>query len=141
MLMHAHGAHLGCCRARSYLLGISDRLRRAGKHCGTQARPAYKFDWTVNPKRLRICTHPDGSDWILGNGAFGTVYLATLDKLQLVALKVMSMDPSLADTKHFEMEMQVLRAARHRNIVIFVGAYISQVRPTGFHPPIKCFLG
>ena len=27
----------------------------------------------INPGDIEICTHPDGSEWKLGEGAFGTV--------------------------------------------------------------------
>ena len=30
-------------------------------------------DWRIPPDRIRICARPDGSDWKLGVGAFGTV--------------------------------------------------------------------
>jgi hypothetical protein len=27
--------------------------------------------WSIHPAELSICQHPDGSDWLLGTGAFG----------------------------------------------------------------------
>ena len=32
-------------------------------------------DWEIKPEDIEICKRPDGSDWRLGEGAFGTVSL------------------------------------------------------------------
>ncbi|KAK9812494.1 hypothetical protein WJX73_004290 [Symbiochloris irregularis] len=89
------------------------------------------FDWRVPPARLKVCTHPGtGHDWKLGAGGFGTVYLAILDGVQPVAMKVVndpaSGDLSMNERRQFEVEMNVLRASRHRNVVSFIGGFESR---------------
>lgn len=92
---------------------------------------ALEFDACVHPSRLQICTRDNGSDWKLGEGGFGTVYLAILDHTQAVAMKAMHLDrgeeAAAAALQHFEVELGILRAARHRNVVSFAGAYQEQV--------------
>lgn len=58
------------------------------------------------------------------------VYLAVLDEMQPVALKVLKGGPEAAispsELRQFEAEMALLRAARHRNIVTFFGGLARQ---------------
>jgi hypothetical protein len=42
---------------------------------------------------LEIAKRPDGSDWMIGSGAFGQVYKAFRNKVQPVAVKVMKVTP------------------------------------------------
>ena len=89
------------------------------------------FDWRIEPSRLKVHTRPDGSDWKLGAGGYASVYLAILDDVEEVAVKVMATDagrePTQEQLQQFEVEVNIMRAARHRNIARFIGAQISKV--------------
>ena len=31
-------------------------------------------DWSIMPERIAVCQRPNGQEWKLGSGSFGTVY-------------------------------------------------------------------
>ena len=62
-------------------------LRRVAVNKELQ-RAANILEWEIEESDISICTHPDGSDYLLGAGGFGKVrmlaacHLASLAKLQ-----------------------------------------------------------
>ena len=59
------------------------------------------------------------------------MYLAVLDEIQIVAVKVVTAEadaaPTPAQLQQFETEIAIMRAARHQNVVNFIGAHLDQV--------------
>ena len=45
--------------------------------------------WGIRPEEIQIAKKADGSDWVLGSGAFGAVYKATMNGVDTVAVKVL----------------------------------------------------
>ena len=43
-----------------------------------------QFDWRIPPSRLKICRHPDGGDWKLGSGGFGTVTFSAAPSIDVI---------------------------------------------------------
>ena len=43
-----------------------------------------QFDWRIPPSRLKICRYPDGSDWKLGSGGFGTVSFSATPSIDVM---------------------------------------------------------
>ncbi|EFN59227.1 hypothetical protein CHLNCDRAFT_138200 [Chlorella variabilis] len=78
-------------------------------------------DCLIEPAQIQILRRRDGKPWVLGGGAFGQVYKALYDGVQVVAAKVLT---GLADERVFQSfvrEAAILRDMRDRNIVQFVG--------------------
>ena len=44
--------------------------------------------WGIRPDEIQIMKREDGSDWVLGSGAFGCVYKALMNGVDTVAVKV-----------------------------------------------------
>ena len=62
-------------------LVLRARRRRAQRIAQGEKPPAAgspdpSIGWEINPKDLEICKRPDGSDWLLGEGAHGSVFKA-----------------------------------------------------------------
>ncbi|GAB4813247.1 hypothetical protein N2152v2_000293 [Parachlorella kessleri] len=79
-------------------------------------------DCLIEPAKIQILRRPSGQPWRLGGGAFGQVYKALYDDVQVVAVKVLN---GMSDPKQLEAflrEGRILRDCRDRNIVQFVGA-------------------
>jgi hypothetical protein len=89
-------------------------------------------DWEVDPNELEIMKRPDGSDWLLGRGAYGTVYKALRNRVQPVAVKELHTGASGGLQKMsvdaFKNEIAILRHCRDRNVVQFLGAYMGPDR-------------
>eukprot|EP00884_Botryococcus_braunii_P010360 jgi/Botrbrau1/19325/Bobra.0073s0056.1 len=79
-------------------------------------------DWHIEPSDLQICTHPDGTQWKLGSGGYGSVYKALLDGVQEVAVKVFHDVHSIVEEADILREVAILKGCRDRNIVQFYGA-------------------
>ncbi|KAL4419698.1 hypothetical protein ABPG75_006796 [Micractinium tetrahymenae] len=87
-------------------------------------------DWEIRPEEIKILKRPDGSEWQLGSGGFGTVYKAMRNGVQPVAVKVLgtanvrvSSDVVKAVSNADLMkEISILRACRDTNILQFQGA-------------------
>lgn len=74
----------------------------------------HSFEWRINPEQLAICKRPDGSDWRLGAGGFGTVYKAVKDDVHDVAMKVFKNDDGAsisAQTHKFQNEIAIMKGA------------------------------
>lgn len=41
-------------------------------------------DWEISPEDIEICRHPDGSEWLLGQGRFGQVCKALKGGVQVI---------------------------------------------------------
>lgn len=54
--LHAHEQMKHCCRSHDL-----------------QPKASIEFNWHIEPARIKICTHADGSDHELGRGGFGLV--------------------------------------------------------------------
>ena len=108
-----------------------NRRESSGESSSYSSPRSLHFEWRIAPARLKIHRRPDGSDWRIGYGGFGAVYLGLLDGVHEVAVKVMithtGAPPSPAQQQQFEAEIAIMRAARHRNVVAFVGAHMAQV--------------
>ena len=44
-------------------------------HSGSMSAIAELSSAEIDPSEIAICKHPDGSDWLLGQGSFGQVGL------------------------------------------------------------------
>ena len=49
--------------------------------------------WGIRPDEIRILKKEDGSDWVLGSGGFGSVYKASMNDVDIVAVKVRQLEP------------------------------------------------
>lgn len=79
--------------------------------------------WRIRRADLDILLKPDGSDWLLGSGAYAKVYRGILNKSIPVAIKTME-DQTLEAKQNFVEEIVALMNLRHANIVQFYGAVI-----------------
>ncbi|KAL4431266.1 hypothetical protein ABPG75_006522 [Micractinium tetrahymenae] len=78
-------------------------------------------DCLIDAEKIQILRRRDGKPWVLGGGAYGQVYKALYDGVQVVAAKVLT---GLGDERLFQSFMReaaILRDMRDRNIVQFVG--------------------
>eukprot|EP00887_Chlorella_sp_A99_P005023 scaffold4.g5023.t1 len=91
---------------------------------------SYLSDWQIDPAEITILKRPDGTDWMLGSGGFGTVYKAVRNGVQPVAVKVLTAggDVSRIDDTSFAGEISILRACRDANILQFAGACVKDGR-------------
>ncbi|KAK9842929.1 hypothetical protein WJX74_004526 [Apatococcus lobatus] len=110
MLADAEAAPGGAGSAAMEL--VSDQLQQADS----------RF-WELEENDLSVCLRPDGSDWQLGSGFFGTVYRGLLQGSTPVAIKFIS-NQTLKEKLRFIQEIALLRNLRHTNIVQFIGAHI-----------------
>jgi hypothetical protein len=53
--------------------------------------------WKISPDDITIVKRPDGSDWLLGTGAYGQVALLACCSHVQVALSVTAQAPSFAE--------------------------------------------
>ncbi|KAL4419259.1 hypothetical protein ABPG77_001197 [Micractinium sp. CCAP 211/92] len=77
-------------------------------------------DCLIDADKIQILRRRDGKPWVLGGGAYGQVYKALYDGVQVVAAKVLT---GLGDERLFQSFMReaaILRDMRDRNIVQFV---------------------
>ncbi|KAK9819112.1 hypothetical protein WJX74_003168 [Apatococcus lobatus] len=79
--------------------------------------------WQLREEDLEICLRPDGSDWRLGTGSYGTVYRGLMHQSTPVAVKIIR-EQSQQEKLRFVQEISLLKNLRHTNIVQFTGALI-----------------
>lgn len=85
----------------------------------TPSLPSTHPDWsTIAERDLAISVRPDGTPWLLGEGAYGRVYKGTLRGVQPVAVKALHAGGSAAA---FANECALLRDCRCPNVVAFLG--------------------
>ena len=81
--------------------------------------PSPHPDWSTIPESdLAISLRPDGTPWLLGEGAYGRVYRGTLRGVQPVAVKALHAGGS---AESFAQECALLRDCRCPNVVAFLG--------------------
>eukprot|EP00887_Chlorella_sp_A99_P005875 scaffold1.g5875.t1 len=75
-------------------------------------------DWEIKPNEIEILRRPDGTNWLVGAGAFGKVYKALRNGVQVVAVKLLAPHEELggAAEAEFQREIAVLRACRDPNV-------------------------
>lgn len=84
-------------------------------------------DWVILNEDLTICKKEDGSDHLLGRGAFGRVYKAMHNLVEPVALKLLGSDDEEVNPEvqaRAIRELELLRDCRNPHIVQFLGASI-----------------
>ena len=77
---------------------------------------------TIDEADLTIALRPDGTPWLLGEGAYGRVFKGTLRDVQPVAVKALHSGGSPALFAH---ECALLRDLRCPNVVQFLGVVAS----------------
>ncbi|KAK9802780.1 hypothetical protein WJX73_002443 [Symbiochloris irregularis] len=94
--------------------------------------PSGDISWAIDPATIRICTHPDGRLFKLGQGGFGAVYKAVQDDVRTVAIKVsqagaqvgLSLSGERRVSRNFWAEIKHLADCRDANILTFYGAAV-----------------
>ncbi|KAK9818084.1 hypothetical protein WJX72_006882 [[Myrmecia] bisecta] len=70
---------------------------------------------------IAICHRPDGSEWLLGQGAYGRVCKAVRDDFHEVAVKVFTGIAGQREQDILMKEIAILRSCRNKNVVTFYG--------------------
>ena len=77
---------------------------------------------------MRVLTDPaTGLPRKLGEGGFGSVFLAEMDGATPVAVKIVS-NQQPREVRRFVQEVSILKSLRHTNVVQFLGAFFSADR-------------
>ncbi|KAI3430353.1 hypothetical protein D9Q98_004948 [Chlorella vulgaris] len=92
------------------------------------------LDWHIPSEAIQILKRPDGSDWRIGSGGFGTVFKAMRNGVQPVAVKVIQagageMQATMSDDE-FAREVSILRSCRDTNILQFQGVCFHEQQGT-----------
>ncbi|KAK9835179.1 hypothetical protein WJX81_003995 [Elliptochloris bilobata] len=86
-------------------------------------------EYMVKPSDFKILQRKDGSDWLLGQGAFGKVYRGLLDHVQPVAIKIIPAGIAGATPRasvETIREITLLRQCRCPHVVQFMGACVME---------------
>ena len=84
--------------------------------------------WEIDGSTVRILTDPlTGLPRKLGEGGFGSVFLAEMDGATPVAVKIVS-NQQPREVRRFVQEVSILKSLRHTNVVQFLGAFFSADR-------------
>jgi len=103
--------------ARSGVAGL------ASPHESALAAALGGGDWQLGPSRVKPVSDPDGAPVKLGEGGFGSVYLAELDGTTRVAVKLVS-GQAPREAARFAREVALLKSLHHGNIIQFMGAFL-----------------
>ncbi|KAI3800640.1 hypothetical protein L1987_28734 [Smallanthus sonchifolius] len=97
-------------------------LRRHIKHSGTNVEPPSLIEWTrVSYYELVRATESFDESNLIGKGAYGSVFKGKLKDGVYVAVKVFNL-LSEGAVKSFNVECEVLRNIRHRNLVRIISS-------------------
>ena len=83
--------------------------------------------WEIDGAAVRILTDAAGLPRKLGEGGFGSVFLAEMDGATPVAVKIVS-NQQPREVRRFVQEVSILKSLRHTNVVQFLGAFFSADR-------------
>lgn len=107
-----------------------------GKNAGTRlldnmratSRVGAFEEWEIDPDDLQIEKTADGRDLQLGAGGFGMVFKGLRHGVDQVAIKVLKGQQDERMQQAFIKEIDLLRRARHPNIVQYLGAVVHDQR-------------
>ena len=84
--------------------------------------------WEIDGSAVRVLTDAaTGLPRKLGEGGFGSVFLAEMDGATPVAVKIVS-NQQPREVRRFVQEVSILKSLRHTNVVQFLGAFFSTDR-------------
>eukprot|EP00891_Asterochloris_glomerata_P005380 jgi/Astpho2/5380/Aster-05923 len=69
-------------------------------------------DWEIPAEEIEICKHENGEEWRLGSGAYGTVYKALRDGVQVVAVKKFHHLDDPRQQRSIMKEVSILKGCR-----------------------------
>ncbi|KAK9832694.1 hypothetical protein WJX81_001038 [Elliptochloris bilobata] len=98
---------------------VSGRLGSGFKGSGSLGERKSE-QWEIDPREIQIMRRTDGSPWLLGEGASGTVCKATW-RVQTVAVKML-LKTTEKQLEAFRREVFILEDLKDANIVQFLGA-------------------
>eukprot|EP00884_Botryococcus_braunii_P023396 jgi/Botrbrau1/9740/Bobra.0388s0029.1 len=97
---------------------LNHLLSRSSSCASERLRPLWNAD-VIQRESLEFVRRPDGSEWVLGDGAFGKVIKGIWDGVHDVAIKI----PICKSSKEALIkEVALLKGCRNSNIVQFQGA-------------------
>jgi len=114
------------------------RAKRRAKHSegGWGGLDAQLLSYLVAPEDIEICKQQDGTDWLLGAGAFGRVYKGLRGGVQDIAIKQL-LHTGDGQLEAFMSEVGLLKGLNYdRNIVQFYGVCLQE----GSQPMLICEL-
>ncbi|KAK9803523.1 hypothetical protein WJX73_002438 [Symbiochloris irregularis] len=113
----------------SYMTGDSDAFSQRKQPADILSgilKELQLSDWEIRAAELEIMKHPDGSNVVLGAGAFGQVFKAKWNGVQTVAVKQLIQSTSDKAKTDFLREVAILKKLRAENVVRFLGVSADQ---------------
>jgi tRNA A-37 threonylcarbamoyl transferase component Bud32 len=108
------------CSILVYFIFKRNSKRTLVGHENIEAMSALNSDISYND--IIDVTHNLSADFIIGKGAHGTVYKATMPNGNVVAVKkIISIDKDMQIHKSFLREIDTIGKIKHRNLVKFLG--------------------